>query len=93
MGPTVAISVDTLAAKGFHLALDVKIVRRTHWRDDEVVDYLPYIAGAALGLLISFILSNLLALSGTPQLILFGLLPAFCGALHENIVLRHSRKR
>ncbi|WP_188112510.1 hypothetical protein [Rhizobium tropici] len=56
-------------------------------------DYLPYIAGGALGLLISFVLSSLLGLSGTPQLILFGLMPAFCGGLLERVVLRRSRKR
>jgi hypothetical protein len=38
-------------------------------------DYLPYAAGALAGLLVAFLMSGLLALTETPQLVLFALLP------------------
>ncbi|MBY5365249.1 hypothetical protein HFO91_26665 [Rhizobium leguminosarum] len=51
-------------------------------------DYLPYAAGALAGLLVAFLLSSLLALTETPQLILFASLTAIGGALVERICRR-----
>ncbi|MBA5802740.1 hypothetical protein [Rhizobium changzhiense] len=51
-------------------------------------DYLPYAAGALAGLLVAFLISRLLMLSETPQLILFALLPAVGGALVERVCHR-----
>ncbi|MFL5009005.1 MULTISPECIES: hypothetical protein [Rhizobium] len=51
-------------------------------------DYLPYAAGALAGLLVAFPLSGLLAMTETPQLILFASLPAIGGALVERICRR-----
>ena len=42
-------------------------------------DYLPYLVGALAGMLIAILLSSLLMLTGTPQLILFALLPVVGG--------------
>jgi hypothetical protein len=58
-----------------------------------VRDYLPFITGAGIGLLVSFIFYAILGLSGIPQLLLFGLTPALCGAVVERLVLRRSSKR
>ncbi|MCH4545987.1 hypothetical protein MK632_09400 [Rhizobium changzhiense] len=51
-------------------------------------DYLPYAAGALAGLLVAFLISRLLMLSETPQLMLFALLPAVGGALVERVCHR-----
>lgn len=51
-------------------------------------DYLPYAAGALAGLLVAFLISRLLMLSETPQLMLFALLPALGGALVERVCRR-----
>ncbi|QKK19111.1 hypothetical protein [Rhizobium indicum] len=51
-------------------------------------DYLPYAAGALAGLLVAFLISRLLMLSETPQLVLFALLPAVGGALVERVCHR-----
>ncbi|MBS7587897.1 hypothetical protein [Ancylobacter defluvii] len=48
--------------------------------------YGPYIAGAALGLVVALALSAGLGLSGTPQLLLFAVLPALGGAVAERLV-------
>ncbi|RWP49507.1 hypothetical protein [Mesorhizobium sp.] len=54
-----------------------------------VRSYLPYVLGAALGLLAAFILSAIFGVGGTAQLLLFGLLPAIGGATCERIVSRN----
>ncbi|MCV3205768.1 hypothetical protein OHD62_05550 [Mesorhizobium sp. YC-39] len=54
-----------------------------------VRSYLPYILGAALGLLVAFILSAILGVGGIPQLLLFGLFPAIGGTVCERIVGRN----
>ncbi|MEZ2132129.1 MULTISPECIES: hypothetical protein [unclassified Sinorhizobium] len=54
-------------------------------------DYLPYLVGGLAGLLAAFLLSSLLTLRGTPQLILFALLPAIGGAVVERISQLRSR--
>jgi hypothetical protein len=54
-----------------------------------VRSYLPYVLGAALGLLVAFILSAIFGVGGTAQLLLFGLLPAIGGATCERIVSRN----
>lgn len=51
-------------------------------------DYLPYAAGALAGLLVAFLISRLLMLSETPQLVLFALLPAVGGAVFERVCHR-----
>ncbi|WP_454853987.1 hypothetical protein [Rhizobium binxianense] len=51
-------------------------------------DYLPYLAGALAGAVAAFLLSGLLTLAETPQLLLFGLLPAVGGAVVERIARR-----
>ncbi|MBX4863393.1 hypothetical protein G9X64_16655 [Rhizobium sophorae] len=51
-------------------------------------DYLPYAAGVLAGLLVAFLISRLLMLSETPQLMLFALLPALGGALVERVCRR-----
>jgi hypothetical protein len=53
-----------------------------------VRSYLPYVLGAALGPLVAFILSAIFGVGGTPQLLLFGLLPAIGGAICERTVSR-----
>lgn len=53
-------------------------------------DYLPYLGGALAGMLIAIFLSSLLTLTGTPQLILFALMPAVGGAVAERVVQRRS---
>ena len=53
-------------------------------------DYLPYLVGALAGMLIAILLSSLLMLTGTPQLILFALLPVVGGAVVERVVQRRS---
>lgn len=52
--------------------------------------YLPYLVGALAGMLIAILLSNLLMLTGTPQLILFALLPVVGGAIVERVSQRRS---
>ncbi|GLK83579.1 hypothetical protein GCM10017653_16480 [Ancylobacter defluvii] len=52
----------------------------------QVRGYGPYIAGAALGLVVALALSAGLGLSGTPQLLLFAVLPALGGAVAERLV-------
>ncbi|UDF29041.1 UNVERIFIED_ORG: hypothetical protein LHK14_16195 [Roseateles sp. XES5] len=54
--------------------------------------YLPYIVGALAGVLIALLFSNLLDLTGTPQLALFAGLPVLGGALSERFVQRSARK-
>ncbi|MGR9136541.1 hypothetical protein ACU8MT_04815 [Rhizobium leguminosarum] len=51
-------------------------------------DYLRYAAGALAGLLVAFLMSGLLALTETPQLVLFALLPAVGGAVAERVCHR-----
>ncbi|MBY5437170.1 hypothetical protein [Rhizobium leguminosarum] len=51
-------------------------------------DYLPYAAGVLAGLLVAFLMSSLLALTETPQLALFALLPAIGGAVVERVCHR-----
>ena len=51
-------------------------------------DYLPYAAGALAGLLVALLVSGLLTLTGTPQLVLFALLPAVGGAVVERVCHR-----
>ncbi|MEH7877463.1 hypothetical protein V7798_08140 [Rhizobium laguerreae] len=51
-------------------------------------DYLPYPAGVLAGLLVAFLMSGLSALTETPQLMLFALLPAVGGALVERVCRR-----
>jgi hypothetical protein len=51
-------------------------------------DYLPYAAGVLAGLLVAFLMSGLLALTETPQLVLFALLPAVGGAIAERVCHR-----
>ncbi|AUW43238.1 hypothetical protein [Rhizobium leguminosarum] len=51
-------------------------------------DYLPYAAGVLAGLLVAFLMSSLLALTETPQLVLFALLPAIGGTLVERVCRR-----
>ncbi|MBA1347733.1 hypothetical protein [Rhizobium sp. WYCCWR 11146] len=51
-------------------------------------DYLPDAAGALAGLLVAFLISGLLMLSETPQLVLFALLPAVGGAVVERVCHR-----
>ncbi|EJJ27248.1 hypothetical protein [Rhizobium sp. CF142] len=53
-------------------------------------DYLPYLVGALAGMLIAILLSSLLTLTGTPQLILFALLPVVGGAVAERVSQRRS---
>ncbi|MCF6126915.1 MULTISPECIES: hypothetical protein [Mesorhizobium] len=53
--------------------------------------YLPYVLGAALGLLAAFILSAVSGIGGTAQLLLFGVLPAIGGAICERAVSRNLR--
>lgn len=53
-------------------------------------DYLPYLVGALAGMLVAILLSSLLTLTGTPQLILFALLPVAGGAVVERVVHRRS---
>lgn len=55
-------------------------------------DYLPYLVGTLAGLLVAFTISGLLALQGTPELILFALLPAVGGAIVERVSQRRSDK-
>ena len=55
-------------------------------------DYLPYLAGALLGVLAALLISGLLTLQGTAQLMLFALLPAFGGAIVERAFQRRSGK-
>lgn len=50
--------------------------------------YLPYILGAALGLVAAFILAAIFGIGGTPQLLLFGVLPALGGAICERTANR-----
>ncbi len=52
--------------------------------------YLPYLLGALAGMLIAIFLSSLLTLTGTPQLVLFALLPVAGGAVAERAVRRRS---
>lgn len=52
--------------------------------------YLPYLAGALAGMLVAIFLSSLLTLTGTPQLILFALLPVIGGAVAERVSQRRS---
>ena len=52
---------------------------------EQVRGYRPYIAGAALGLVVALALSAGLGLSGTPQLLLFAVLPALGGAVAERL--------
>ncbi|MBB3460102.1 hypothetical protein [Rhizobium sp. BK377] len=52
--------------------------------------YLPYLIGGLAGMLVAILLSSLLALTGTPQLIVFALLPAAGGAVLEHLVQRRS---
>ena len=47
--------------------------------------YLPYLIGTSIGLLVAFIISGLLTLQGTAQLMLFALLPAIGGAVVEGV--------
>ena len=54
----------------------------------ELKAYLPYIIGGLLGFLAAFFLSALLSINGTPQLIVFGLLPALGGATCERVAQR-----
>ena len=54
--------------------------------------YLPYIIGAFAGVLIAIVLSNLLDLTGTPQLPLFAGLPVLGGALSERFAQRSAGK-
>ncbi|MBY3089744.1 hypothetical protein HFO72_02675 [Rhizobium laguerreae] len=51
-------------------------------------DYIPYAAGVLAGLLVAFLMSGLLALTETPQLLLFALLPAVGGALVDRVCRR-----
>lgn len=53
-------------------------------------DYLPYMAGTLAGLLVAFAVSGLLALQGTPQLMLFALLPAAAGGIVERVLPHRS---
>lgn len=53
-------------------------------------DYLPYLVGALAGMLVAILLSSLLTLTGTPQLILFAVLPVAGGAVIERLVQRRS---
>ena len=53
-------------------------------------DYLPYLVGALAGMLVAILLSSLLTLTGTPQLVLFALLPVAGGAVVERFVQRRS---
>ncbi|MBB3657254.1 hypothetical protein FHX15_002486 [Rhizobium sp. BK650] len=53
-------------------------------------DYLPYLAGGLAGMLVAILRSSLLTLTGTPQLVLFALLPAAGGAVIERLVQRRS---
>jgi hypothetical protein len=53
-----------------------------------LTDYLRYAAGALAGLLVAFLMSGLLALTETPQLVLFALLPAVGGAIAERVCRR-----
>ncbi|MBW9053629.1 hypothetical protein [Rhizobium mesosinicum] len=52
--------------------------------------YLPYLVGGLAGMLVAILLSSLLTLTGTPQLILFALLPAAGGAVAERVAQRRS---
>jgi uncharacterized membrane protein YeaQ/YmgE (transglycosylase-associated protein family) len=52
--------------------------------------YLPYLVGALAGMLGAILLSSLLTLTGTPQLILFALLPVVGGAVVERVVQSRS---
>ncbi|MDX8496553.1 hypothetical protein RFN29_34145 [Mesorhizobium sp. VK22B] len=51
--------------------------------------YLPYVLGAALGLLVAFLLNGAFGIGGIAQLLLFGLLPAIGGAICERITSRN----
>lgn len=53
-------------------------------------DYLPYLVGALAGMLVAILLSSLLTLTGTPQLVLFAVLPVAGGAVVERFVQRRS---
>jgi hypothetical protein len=50
--------------------------------------YLPYISGCILGLLLAFVISYAFSFEGTPQLILFGLMPGIGGGLFERMTQR-----
>ena len=52
--------------------------------------YFPYIIGTLVGALLAILLSGLFGLHGTPQLVLFGCLPALGGALFERYAQRRS---
>ncbi|WP_167377023.1 hypothetical protein [Rhizobium aegyptiacum] len=55
-------------------------------------DYLPYLIGALMGVLAALIISGMLTLPGTPQLMLFALLPVLGGAIVERTFNRRSAK-
>ncbi|RUL98612.1 hypothetical protein EEQ99_24395 [Rhizobium anhuiense] len=63
-------------------------------RDREALlkGYLPYLVGTLAGLLLALTISGLLTLQGTPQLMLFALLPAIGGAIAERVSERRSGK-
>ncbi|GAB4071833.1 hypothetical protein KHC28_00615 [Ancylobacter sonchi] len=52
--------------------------------------YGPYVVGVIAGLIVALALSAALAINGTPQLLLFGLLPALGGAVAERV---HAARR
>lgn len=53
-------------------------------------DYLPYLVGALVGVFVAILLSSLLTLTETPQLIFFALLPVAGGAVVERAAQRRS---
>ncbi|WP_190233652.1 hypothetical protein [Rhizobium sp. R339] len=55
-------------------------------------EYLPYLIGALIGMLAALLISGVLALQGTPQIMLFALLPVFGGAVVERAFQRRSGK-
>jgi len=63
-------------------------------RDTEALlkGYLPYLVGTLAGLLLALTISGQLTLQGTPQLMLFALLPAIGGAIAERVSERRSGK-
>lgn len=60
-----------------------------HHREKLLRGYLPFILGAALGLLVAFLINGAFGIGGTAQLLLFGLLPATGGAICERVTSRN----
>ena len=54
--------------------------------------YRSYVVGALAGVLVAYALTRFFTLTGAPEICLFAILPAFGGALFEQMAIRHSLK-